>query len=236
MSVNLIAGFDSANSLAEDVALRLSKKILEAHEHQLHFDLVLTGGGIGIMILEKLAPLLTDHDLSHLELWWGDERFVTRESEDRNELLARRALIDFISIPEANVHAFPSSNDGPLNQMAEAFAEKIEEAAPSFDIVLLGVGPDGHVASLFPNSAPEPIGNWVVIESDSPKPPKQRLSLSFQALCSAKEIWVVAAGAEKADAIAEAYLTDSGLPLAKVEGTEETIWFIDQAAASKIIS
>jgi 6-phosphogluconolactonase len=108
---------------------------------------------------------------------------------------------------------------------------------PAFDVVLLGVGPDGHVASLFPGSAPlAERSRSVVAVRDSPKPPPTRLSLTVPALCRAEEIWLLAAGTEKSRAVSEALSVGSGLPATTVHGRERTLWLLDAAAAEQVPS
>lgn len=236
MTVQIVTGFVSAEDLAEEVAQQLSEKISQALSSSQRFDLVLTGGGVGILTLEKLAAHLQAEDVKGLHLWWGDERFVASDSNERNELQARKALIEKINIHPENIHPFPSANVDNIEKAGAEFAKQLEKLEPKFDVVLLGMGPDGHVASLFPGSSATAVGDWIVIEKESPKPPKQRLSLSYKAIKSAREVWLLVSGLEKADAVAIGYLADSDLPLAKVQGVEKTLWFLDEAAASKIIS
>ncbi len=110
-------------------------------------------------------------------------------------------------------------------------------AVPELDIVLLGVGPDGHVASLFPGHATlHDDTHTVVGEADSPKPPPRRVSLTYPAIRAAREVWLVVAGEEKAEAVAAALAGASvdEIPAAGALGTERTLWLLDVAAASKI--
>jgi 6-phosphogluconolactonase len=107
-------------------------------------------------------------------------------------------------------------------------------AVPAFDVVLLGVGPDAHVASLFPGRAPEPPGATVIGVSDSPKPPPERLSLTMAALNQAAEVWLLASGAAKAEAVRAAFGTvdEIAVPASAARGRVRTRWFLDDAAAA----
>jgi 6-phosphogluconolactonase len=167
-------------------------------------------------------------DWAKVHVWWGDERFVERNSGDRNELQARNALLDHIDIPAENLHAFPASNEGlSLDEAAGEFRKEV--SGVNFDILLLGIGPDGHVASLFPGK--EASGDLVVAEHDSPKPPPMRLSLSYEAINSAREVWFTVAGADKQNAVATAFGENpEQLPVGRVRGRERTVWFVDATA------
>ena len=140
------------------------------------------------------------------------------------------------------MHSFPASDEGiTLEQAAEVFKQELSKFAiagagfPHFDIVFLGMGPDGHVASLFPGRELPSAGVTVIAEHDSPKPPSQRLSFSFETLNSADAVWFTVASADKADAVAIAFSEESdSLPVGRVRGQLETVWFVDAAAASKI--
>jgi 6-phosphogluconolactonase len=230
--VSDLAGADDvARSAAKDLATELARLL----ESQQDVNLVLTGGTVGIKVLNELAPLMHGLDLSRLEIWWGDDRFVEPDSPDRNSVQAREALLSRVSIPDQNIHEMPSIEDGDLEAASKAFSAKIDLETPHFDIVLLGMGPDGHVASLFPGSMAIKHGNWVVAEPDSPKPPQQRISLSYDALSSAKQVWFLVAGKDKAPAVSKVFEGEN-LPAARVSGKELTKWYLDQEAASGITS
>ena len=235
MSNTEINRLADADGVARQAASDLALKLLSLLEGQPQVHLVLTGGTVGIKTLEQLAPLLADKDLTNLQLWWGDERFVEALSPERNFVQSRDALLSKLRIPVNNIHQMPSSDDGTLERVCADFASAIESLAPQFDVVLLGMGPDGHVASLFPNSHPEQFGFWVVAESDSPKEPAKRISMSYQALCSATEVWFLVAGSDKAAAVARVFSAGE-LPAARVSGREHTKWYLDEAAASGITS
>jgi len=173
---------------------------------------VLTGGTVGIDSLRAVAasPVRDAVDWSGVHLWWGDERFLPDGHADRNETQAREALIDVLgdALPAENVHPMPAlSDEVPTPEVSAAlYADSLAAAGnPAFDVLLLGMGPDGHVASLFPGH--EALGAQyatTVAVHGSPKPPPLRVSLTFDAIRRAREVWVVAAGAEKADAVASA--------------------------------
>ena len=143
----IVNRFKDADGVAVGAAEAISKRIAEMLTEQSVVNLVVTGGTVGILTLVKLREVPMDWAKVHV--WWGDERFVERNSGDRNELQARNALLDHIDIPAENLHAFPASNEGlSLDEAAGEFRKEV--SGVNFDILLLGIGPDGHVASLFP--------------------------------------------------------------------------------------
>ena len=235
MTRSVTSDLANADAVSETAASDLAKELERLLSSQQTVNLVLTGGTVGIRTLEFLAPLIETLDLARLSIWWGDERFVEPESSERNFVQARKALLSRLRIPEANIHQMPSTENGDLEMASKRFAEALESQAPEFDIVLLGMGGDGHVASLFPGSSAIQFGWWVVAEPNSPKAPPQRISMSYEALSSAKEVWFLVAGEDKATAVAEVF-EGADLPAGKVSGKNATKWYLDAAAASKITS
>ena len=231
----VIRDLANAVAVAETAARDLAQKLEALLASKQSVKLVLTGGTVGTNALVQLAPLIEDFDLSRLSIWWGDERFVEADNPQRNFVQAREALLTKVQIPEGNIHPMPSIEDGELQLATEMFSESLGAEDPSFDIVLLGMGGDGHVASLFPGSIGIEFGRWVVAEPNSPKPPSQRISLSYEALSSANEVWFLVAGADKAHAVSMVF-TDQDLPASKVSGRDLTKWYLDEAAASEITS
>jgi 6-phosphogluconolactonase len=235
MTRSVISDLANADAVAEAAASDLAKELVRLLSSQQAVNLVLTGGTVGIKTLEVLAPLLETVDLARLSIWWGDERFVEPESSERNFFQASQALLSRVRIPESNIHAMPSTEDGDLEFAAKLFSETLGSETPDFDIVLLGMGGDGHVASLFPGSTPIQFGKWVVAEPNSPKAPPQRISMSYEALSSARGVWFLVAGEDKATAVAKVF-EGADLPAGKVSGKSATKWYLDAAAASKITS
>lgn len=235
MTREVVRDLANADAVASAAAGDLAAKLRDLLDSKPKVHLVVTGGTVGIKTLEKLAPMLTYLDLTRLQIWWGDERFVERGSSDRNFLQASDALLSRIAIPRENLHEMPAVEDGELLQASRAFADSLTSAPPEFDIVLLGMGPDGHVASLFPDSEPEAFGFWIVAESNSPKPPSSRISFSYKALCSAKEVWFLVSGADKAHAVTSVFSGEK-LPASLVSGSSRTKWYLDEAAASELTS
>lgn len=211
---------------------------------QAEAHVVLTGGSVGIAVLRAIRehPHCASLDWSRVHTWWGDERWVPRDHADRNELQARHALLDHVAIPAGNVHGYPAADDDiSLDDAAIRYRDELTAAGggamPSFDITFLGVGPDGHVASLFPErEGPRVTASTVIAVDDSPKPPPQRLSLTLPLINSSQRVWLVLAGADKAPALglALAGASAADVPVAGVHGVHTTLFFVDDAASSEV--
>jgi 6-phosphogluconolactonase len=233
----LVVVHRDATLLAQAVAARIITSITDAQARRGAASIVLTGGGIGGATLRELAsaPARDAIDWSRLDVWWGDERFLPTGHAERNETQAREALLDQVPLDPARIHAMAAS-DGPdgedLDGAAARYADELRAAsAAEFDVLLLGVGPDGHVASLFPGHPGLADERIALPVRNSPKPPPERISLGLSAINNARQVWLIAAGEEKAEAVASA-LKGSDLPAARVAGKEATKWLIDKAAAS----
>ena len=238
-----------ADVLARAVALALVARLAAAQAVHGSASVVLTGGGIGIAVLEQVAALAVEPvretvDWTAVDVWWGDERFVPADDDERNEKGARRALLDRVGVPPARVHAMPPS-DGEFAEpedAADRYATELAAAAPDgrevprFDVLLLGMGPEGHVASIFPGSPAVPDERPVFAVRDCPKPPPTRVSLGFSAINAAEEVWLIVSGRGKAPAVAEALRGASAeqLPAAGVRGRRATRWLLDAAAAGDL--
>ena len=238
-----------AQALALSVAGALTTRIVERQSDAGVAHIVLTGGGIGTAVLAALAlaPGRDAIDWARVEFWWGDERYLPEGDPERNETSARAALLDHIGTNPRLVHSI----DGPdrsvsAEESAERYANHMRDHArpedhggiPCFDIVLLGIGPDGHVASLFPeHPALQLTDRPTAAVHGSPKPPPIRVSLTFSAINAAREVWILASGVEKATAVRLALDPAAGalqVPAAGVRGRERTLFLVDEAAASKL--
>ncbi len=206
--------------------------------------IVLTGGGTGIGLLKHLGshPI----DWSRVHLFWGDDRYVPHDDDERNEKQAREALLDHIDIPTGNIHPMPASDAGfgaDLDAAARAYADVLAASAeageptPAFDVHLLGMGGEGHINSLFPHTAAvSETRRMVVGVEDSPKPPPRRITLTLPAVRRSRQVWLVVSGEAKADAVAAAVSgTDpADIPAAGALGIEATVWLLDAAAARRL--
>ncbi len=203
---------------------------------------VLTGGGVGTRVLAALSTRAASVDWDRVHIWWGDERFLAVGDPERNETGAREALLDHIPIRADHVHAMPSDTGQGVEAAAAAYADELavhsdDGYVPVFDVLLLGMGPEGHVASLFPGMPELHAARSTVPIERCPKPPPTRVSLSLAAIRSARQVWVVASGAAKAEAVGAALDGDTPLddvPAAGARGSEGTIFWLDRAAASQV--
>lgn len=232
--------------LAAATAARLLTRLVDAQSASGVASVVLTGGGVGIKTLEAVlaSPARDAVDWSRVDVWWGDERFVAAADDERNEKQARKALLDHLPFAPERIHPMGPS-DGPdgddLEAAAARYADELAAAAPDgsavphFDVLLLGMGPEGHTASMFPDTpaAREQERSVVGVEG-CPKPPPRRISLTRSSIAAADEVWLVAAGDGKADAVAAA-VRGAGpveIPAAAAVGRRRSLWLLDRTAAS----
>jgi 6-phosphogluconolactonase len=239
-----------ADRLVQDVAAQLVPVLRNAIEEHGRAALVLTAGAV----MESLWRAIADSadavtlDWSSVDVFFGDERFVASGTAERNDRPAVEILFGRPPFSAAGWYPMPAS-DGEFGDDLDAAAaryaatlsdvrrEEDDGDVPYFDVVLLGIGPDGHCCSLFPDH-PSAVddSDTVIAVRESPKPPPARLSLSFRGLNAARQIWVVASGAGKAEAamLALGGADPRQVPSAGARGTQRTIWFLDAEAASQL--
>ncbi len=233
---------ESADALATAIAGELLLRLADAQSGGHEPQIALTGGSIADAVHLELARLSSgsEVDWSRVVVWWGDERFVEPASDDRNERRAREAFLDQVGVDPAKVHPMPSTESAAnVDEGAAAYSDELRGVGSGeFDVVMLGIGPDGHIASLFPGFPQLDVDDQIAVGvTGSPKPPPERISLTFGALNRAASVWFLVSGEEKAPAVARALAEGTDLhdiPAAGVSGTEETIWFLDRAAASTL--
>ncbi|WP_426244388.1 6-phosphogluconolactonase [Nocardioides sp. LHG3406-4] len=232
---------DDAGTLAGDVASRLLEVLELAQADGRVPQIGLTGGSIADAVHREVARRAVDSsvDWTRVVLWWGDERFVPAGSSERNATGARQALLDGLPLDPAHVHEMPAADGGlDLDGAAAAYADDLRtHGSGAFDVLMLGVGPDGHCASLFPGHPALDVDDQVAVGvRESPKPPPERISLTFAALNRSRAVWFVVSGEEKAAAVASA-LSGADVhqtPAAGVQGQDETLWLLDADAASQL--
>lgn len=234
--------------LAAAGAARLVTAIVDAQSSRGQADIVLTGGSMGSALLVSLGLSAAKDaiDWQRLNIWWGDERFLPAGHPERNETQSREALLDAVPLDPARVHPMPAS-DGPdgadVDAAAARYAAELASAAnrgrdvPEFDVLMLGVGPDAHVASLFPEHPALHERNASTIGvRGAPKPPPVRVSMTLPSLCAARDVWFLVSGADKAGAVGLA-LSGAGqlqAPAAGVTGIRSTTWLLDRDAATHV--
>jgi 6-phosphogluconolactonase len=242
----IVEKYRDTDALVGAAGDRLVDAIIDAIDKRGQAHIVLTGGGTGVGLLKRVGERGAKIDWSKVHLYWGDDRFVPADDDERNEKQAREALLDHIDIPAANVHPM-SPSDGDFGDDLDAAALDYEnvlaanaedgQSAPDFDVHLLGMGGEGHINSLFPETpAVRETSRLVVGVSDSPKPPPRRITLTLPAVQRSREVWLVVSGAAKADAVAAAIggANPVDVPSAGAIGREATVWLLDEDAASKL--
>lgn len=228
--------YDDADALASVVAIRLVERLRDAQDTRGDASIVLTGGRIA----EKLYTVLRSSpdrdtvDWSRVDVWWGDERFLATGDADRNETRARAALLDALPLDPARVHPMPAT-DGPDGSDPEAGALRYAaELVARFDVVLLGIGEDGHVASIFPGHPVAEETRSVAAVRNSPKPPPTRITLTLPMINTADEVWLIASGDGKAAAVGQALAGTGTVPAANAHGVRRTLWLLDRDAAAEV--
>lgn len=225
--------------LAAATAARLVTTLVDIQAEKRTASLALTGGRTGIAVLSRLAaePARDAVDWTRVEFYWGDERFLPAGHPERNETQAREALLDHLPVHPSQVHPMEPSDgqfgDDP-DRAAEGYATLL--TAP-LDVILLGVGEEGHVASVFPDSpAVHETERTVVAVRDCPKPPPTRVSLTLPEIRRATEVWLLTTGDAKADAVGMALggAHEVQVPAAGATGQRRTLWLLDRTAASKL--
>lgn len=229
----IVNRFKDGQAVANGVAADLFNFVKDGLDEGKTLHIALTGGTVGIASLAASKDFPYDRlPLERLHIWWGDERFVASTSEDRNALQARKAWLGTLPIPEQNIHEFPSIDSGlTANEAAEVFSQEFLGVGIAFDLMLMGMGPDGHIASIFPGLSSCSVDQAVFAENNSPKPPKERLSFNYDVINSSKQIWFTVAGSDKSDAVSSVFGDDlNPLPAGRVHGKEKTVWYVDQTA------
>jgi 6-phosphogluconolactonase len=237
---------ESPEELAQSVATLLVAALARVQEDGRVPSLALTGGTIAAKIHESIARSADSGkvDWSRVDIWFGDERYVPADDPDRNALQATESLLARLPFDAARIHAMPASDGGypGVAEAAQAYADELRaHGGGLFDVVMLGVGPDGHVASLFPGHPQLDVEDAIAVPvTDSPKPPPERISLTFSALNRTRAVWFLVSGDGKAQAVARALATGADapdvheIPAVGVHGQDETVWFLDRGSASRL--
>lgn len=238
---------ESPSVLATAVATALLTRLTDAQARGEVPHIGLTGGSIADELHREVARLSSGStvDWSRVVLWWGDERWLPAGDPDRNEVQAHDAFITELGIDPSHVRPMPASDGGmSLAEAALAYGLTMRDCGTgSFEVLMLGIGPDGHVASLFPGHPAAAVRDTIAVPvQDSPKPPPERVSLTFEAMEHSRAVWFVAAGADKADAVGAAASSSAAIgtpeavecPARVPRGTNETVFWLDEDAASAL--
>ena len=203
-------------------------------------DLAISGGAITTSLLPSLLPFVGEVDWSRVRVWLVDERYVASGNEDRNDDQAWEGFfraasgVEFVRMPTSDASA-PGA--GSLDEATTAFADTWRElmGERSFDIALIGMGPDGHICSLFPGRVNMDEASPILAIRNSPKPPPERITVSMPVMRACGEVWLTTAGSAKADALGRAFAGASPLdvPVAGVLAPSTRV-YVDEAAATRI--
>jgi 6-phosphogluconolactonase len=205
------------------------------------FTVAISGGSLPKIIGPELAAgaIRTQIDWPAWQVFFADERCVPLDDPESNFRLAREQLFERVPIPSSQIH--PINDSLPAAAAAEAYELVLQELFgpdlwPRFDLILLGMGPDGHIASLFPDHALlSEHKRWVAAIANSPKPPPSRITLTLPVLNNARSVVFVVTGSGKAEILPRVLKADSKYPAGMVSPVEGQVhWFLDQGAASHL--
>jgi 6-phosphogluconolactonase len=237
---------NSRAELAELVADKFVVRVRKCVKRQGVAHVVLTGGSVARDVHRAIAahPHRASVDWSAVHFWWGDERYLPAGDSERNDQQATEDMLDALAVPTSHIHRMPAHHQSvALDVAAGHYQTELASFAaggaswPEFDIAFAGVGPDGHVLSVFPGSPQASYdGEAVLGVENSPKPPPQRITLTIPLLNRAQRVWLVASGADKAPAVglALAGAHTSEVPAAGLGGTQSTKVFIDADLAAGV--
>jgi 6-phosphogluconolactonase len=234
--------FPDIDALSRAALEELLRDLREAIAQRGRGALALSGGhtpGKMYALWAASEKYRNETDWNRVHLFWGDERYVPQDDPLSNYRMTREALLSHVAIPAANVHAAPTHLPTP-EQAAAAYDQELRKffgsAAPAFDVTLLGLGPEGHTASLFPDSpALEEKRRWVVPVQVAAVPPN-RLTFTLPVLNSSQNTYFLVAGENKRSILAalraEPDSRPSGYPAGRIRPMNgRVLWFLDQAAA-----
>jgi 6-phosphogluconolactonase len=237
---------DDTEVLAEEAARRFAALAEAAIARQGRFRVALSGGSTPRALHQRLAQYYHGSiDWERVEVFWGDERVVPPDDPESCYRMARETLLDHVPIPAAHIFPYATVGGSP-EAAAQAYSEtltaRFAEQTPRFDLILLGMGPDGHTASLFPGHSEvlAPSGALVVAVHNSPKPPPDRLTCTFRLINAAAQVIFLVAGADKAETLRAVLYGPrdiARLPAQAVRPANGGVtWLVDRAAAQQLPS
>jgi len=247
MSPPIIRVFPDAEAVSRAAAEEFVRRASDAIAARGRFTVALSGGSTPKRLYELLAEpaLRSQADWGRVELFWGDERCVPPDDAASNYHMAREAMLSRLPIPPGRVHRMEAERpdrDAAARDyqtvIARTFGHDADGPPPAFDFILLGMGPDGHTASLFPETAAlDETARWVVV-NQAPKPPADRLTLTYPVLNAAYEVLFLVAGADKAGVLAEVLEGPPDPKRLPSQGVRpdngRLVWFVDRPAAARL--
>ena len=236
MGLTRVHRYADLSELAVAAARRLLTRIADLQEKQDVVNVCLTHGSTGEAVYEVLAKTFSSAiDSSRIQFWWNSESFIPATDPERNATRTLTLLGQVMDVASAQIHPMPY-NPGNADPDDAAFAYATELGDTTFDICLLGMGVDGHVAAIFPEQLDRVLASsrTVLGISDAPKPPAERITLTYNAINRSTEVWLFVAGTKKAKATQKVLAGDQTLPATHVKGRARTVWFVDEEAAAKL--
>jgi len=235
--------FDSPTQLHNAVAEYCVRAYEETVAHQTSFHIALSGGTTPKQLYKLLAesPYVDKFDWSRVNIYFGDERYVAHTDKDSNYLMASDALLHKVPLPAENIHAIPTNLTDPkiaaenYQTTLEKHLPKNSENTPQFDLVLLGLGPDGHTASLFPDTEILHQQNKYCDAVYVKKFDSWRISITFPIINNSQRILLLSEGAAKADIIHELVNSNTQqYPVQMINAEHQMDWYVDKAAAQRL--
>ena len=231
---------DALNESVGEAFFARLRMLIDEAEAPARINLALSGGAVTTSLLPSLLPRVGEIDWSRVRVWMVDERYVPAGDEDRNDDQAWEGFfhaatgVEFMRMPTSDSWA---PGGGSLDEACAAFAATWADVMGqrSFDIALIGMGPDGHICSLFPGRVDMDEASSILAIRNSPKPPPERITVSMPIMRACAEVWLTTAGAAKADALGRAFAGASplNLPVAGILSPTTRV-YLDEAAASRI--
>ncbi len=207
----------------------------------------LSGGSTPRALYRRLAqsPVREEIDWRRVRLFWGDERAVPPDHPESNYRMAKETLLDHVPIPPANVHRIPTERGA--DAAAEQYETELRQIfgvtpgeVPVFDLILLGIGADGHTASLFPHTAAVAVRDRLVVANEVPQIGAARITLTVPVLQAARWVLVLATGLDKAEAVARAIEGPKDVEETPAQllrcAQGRVVWLLDRAAGSRLVS
>jgi len=241
-STPVLYSFPSSDKLISSLADFIIKAQADSIEKKGRFTVALSGGSLPKMLKGLIGKSGIKWD--KWQVYYADERAVHLDHPDSNHALCTAEFYSKVPIPHANIHTIDTTHLDDLEELADAyetllitqFASKDSARFPVFDLILLGMGPDGHTASLFPgHELLNEKDRWVAYIEDSPKPPPKRITLTFPVINHAARVAFVAAGEGKQEMLKTVLdKPEEGLPCSRVRPVGQLFWFVDDAATAKV--
>ena len=234
-NVEVLADKSALVKRAKEIVVEQIQKTVEEKGR---FTLVLAGGSTPKPVYESLAQ--ESLPWSKIHFFWGDERYVPATDPNSNELMARQALLNKIDIPKDNIHPIKITGESPQKDARQHEAELKEffnepEGFPTFDLILLGMGDDGHTASLFPHTEALSVKDSLVTVGNKDGEP--RISMTIPLINQANSVLFLVAGENKRSALQQVFASqadETAYPSRKIQPQGNLLWLLDQAAAAEL--